>query len=100
MSFIVNNIYKLLGGKIMKKILSILLLGVLAMNLTGCAATEEQESNQTLVCTTTETDDDMKIEQVISMTYQNDKLKHMTLAVNTTIANQSAAETGKPLKHI
>ena len=62
----------------MKKILSILLMGILIIGLTGCGSTEKKEvKKQTLVCTTTESDEDMDIEQVISMTYKNDKLKQM-----------------------
>lgn len=77
----------------MKKILSILLMGILVVGLTGCGATEEKElKEQTLVCTTSENDDDMKIEQVISMTYKNDKLKHMTMEVNTKINNSDVKE--------
>ena len=77
----------------MKKILSILLMGILVLGLTGCGTTEEKElKEQTLICTTSENDDDMNIEQVISMTYKNDKLKHMTMEVNTKINNSDIKE--------
>ena len=85
----------------MKKILSILLMGILVVGLTGCGATEEKEKEvkeQTLVCTTTESDEDMGIEQVISMTYKNDKLKQMKMEVNTTLNNPDIRENWEEFK--
>ena len=77
----------------MKKVLSILLIGVLVIGLTGCGGTKKEEGKeQTLVCTTSETDEDMGIEQVVSMTYKNDKLKRMKLEVNTKITNSTVQE--------
>ncbi len=71
----------------MKKILSILLMGVLVISLTGCGTEEIKE--QTLVCTTTETEDGIDFEQVISMTYKNDKLNHMKMEVNTKVTDSN-----------
>ena len=85
----------------MKKILSILLMGILVVGLTGCGATEEKAKEvkeQTLVCTTTESDEDMDIEQVISMTYKNDKLKQMKMEVNTKINNRDIRENWATFK--
>ena len=80
----------------MKKILSILLMGVLVISLTGCGTEEIKE--QTLVCTTTETEDGIDFEQVISMTYKNDKLNHMKMEVNTTLTNPSLIENWEDYK--
>ncbi len=79
----------------MKKILSILLMGVLVIGLTGCG---NEEKEQTLVCTTTETEEGMSIEQVISMTYKNDKLNHMKMEVNTKITDSSVKENWEAFK--
>ena len=83
----------------MKKI-SIIFLSLLVMFLvTGCGTTEEKElKEQTLVCTTTESDDDMEIEQVVSMTYKNDKLKQMKMEVNTKLNNSSIKENWEAFK--
>ena len=83
----------------MKKI-SILFLSLLFVGLiTGCGTTNEEEvKEQTLVCTTTENDEDMDIEQVISMTYKNDKLKHMTMEVNTKITDSTVQENWEEYK--
>ena len=74
----------------MKKILSILLMGVLVIGLTGCG--DEEVKEQTLVCTTTETEDGIDFEQVISMTYKNDKLNHMKMEVNTKVTDATIRE--------
>ena len=82
-----------------KKILSVLLIGILLVGLIGCKATEEKEvKEQTLVCTTTESDEDMDIEQVISMTYKNDKLKQMKMEVNTKLNNPDIKENWAEFK--
>ena len=81
----------------MKKILSILLMGILVISLTGCG-TNEEAKEQTLVCTTTESDEDMDIEQVISMTYKNDKLKKMKMEVNTKLNNSAIKENWEAFK--
>ena len=82
-----------------KKILSVLLIGILVIGLTGCGAAKEKEvKEQTLVCTTTESDEDMEIEQVISMTYKNDKLKQMKMEVNTKLNNPDIKENWEAFK--
>ena len=80
----------------MKKILSILLMGVLVIGLSGCG--DEEVKEQTLVCTTVESDEDMDIEQVISMTYKNDKLKKMKMEVNTKLNNSAIKENWEEFK--
>lgn len=80
----------------MKKI-SMLFFSILIIVLvTGCGATEKKE--QKLVCTTTEDEEGMSIDQVISMTYKNDKLKHMTMEVNTTITDDTVKENWEDYK--
>ncbi len=62
-------------------------LGLIAILLiTGCGTTKE--TNQKLVCTSTQTEEGMDVEQVISMTFKNDKLSHMTMDVNTKITDE------------
>ena len=84
----------------MKKKISILFLSLfIAVLVTGCQATEKKEvKEQTLVCTTTENDEDMNIEQVISMTYKNDKLKQMKMEVNTKLNNPDIKENWEAFK--
>ncbi len=83
----------------MKKILSILLMGVLAIGLTGCNLFEEKDAKeQTLICTTTESDEDMDIEQVITMTYRKDKLTQMKMEVNTKLNNSDVKENWEEFK--
>ena len=67
----------------MRKIVFLCL--VVMLFITGCG--EVQEKEQKLVCTTVENEDGMDIEQVISMTYKNDKLKFMKMEVNTTVTD-------------
>ena len=82
----------------MKKF-SMLFLGLLVVILiTGCGAEETKVKEQTLVCTTTESDEDMDIEQVISMTYKNDKLKQMKMEVNTKLNNETIKENWDAFK--
>ncbi len=77
----------------MKKI-SMIFLGLLTIILiAGCGTTEEKE--QKLVCTSTENDDGMSIESVISMTYKNNKLNHMTMEVNTKVTDSDIQENWK-----
>ena len=95
----------------MKKI-SMLFFSLLIMILiTGCGAEEKEgqtdkepvepeKKEQTLVCTTTENDEDIGIEQVISMTYKEDKLKHMTMEVNTQINNSDVKENWEAYKKV
>lgn len=83
----------------MKKISILFLSFIIVILVTGCGASQEKEvKEQTLVCTTTENDEDMGIEQVISMTYKNDKLKHMTMEVNTKINNPDVKENWEEYK--
>ncbi len=84
----------------MKKKISMIFLSLLVIVLiTGCGITKEKEvKEQTLVCTTTESDDDMDIEQVISMTYKNDKLKQMKMEVNTKLNNPDIKENWEEFK--
>ena len=81
----------------MKKIGMLFLSLFIIVLVVGCGTTKEVKE-QTLTCTTTEEDEDMSIEQVISMTYKNDKLKHMTMAVNTTLTNPSLIENWEDYK--
>ena len=69
----------------MKKFRILFLCLLTLVLVTGCK-TESKE--QKLVCTTTENEEGMDVDQVISMTYQNDKLKHMTMEVNFKITDQ------------
>ena len=74
----------------MRKI-SMLFFGLMVMILiTGCG---KEEKEQKLVCTSVDSSDGMSSEQIISMTYQNDKLKHMTMEVNTTIVDDVVKES-------
>ena len=80
----------------MKKV-SKLFLGLLVLILiSGCGLVEEKE--QKLVCTTVENEEGMDVEQVISMTYKNDKLNHMTMEVNTTINDSTIKENWEEFK--
>lgn len=61
-------------------------LGLVAIVLlAGCGT---KETNQKLVCTSTQNEEGMSIEQVISMTFKNDKINHMTTEVNTKITDE------------
>ena len=61
----------------MKKI-SVIFLSILTFVLiTGCNSPKDVE--QKLVCTTNQNEEGIISEQVISMTYKNDKLNHMTM---------------------
>ena len=79
----------------MEKMQLIFLTIFLAL-ITGCGAKPEQK----LVCKTTETEEGVSIEQVISMTYENDKLKHMTMYVNTTITDATIKENWEQYKKV
>ena len=79
----------------MKKI-SMLFLCLLTMILiSGC---DTEDKVQTLICKNTETDDGMSIEQVISMTYKNDKLQRMTMEANTKITDSDVKENWDEFK--
>ena len=79
----------------MKKI-SMLFLCLLTMILIAGCDTEDKV--QTLICKNTETDDGMSIEQVISMTYKNDKLQRMTMEANTKITDSDVKENWDEFK--
>ena len=51
-----------------------------------------------MICKNTETDDGMSIEQVISMTYKNDKLQRMTMEANTKITDSDVKENWDEFK--
>lgn len=80
----------------MKKISMIFLSLLVIVLMTGCGMTEEKE--QTLVCTSRENDENMNVEQVVSMTYKNDKLKHMTMEFNSKIINSTIKENWEEFK--
>ena len=80
----------------MKKI-SVVFLGLLTVLLiTGCGVGEPKE--QKLVCTSTQSEDGIDASQVISMTYKNDKLNHMTMEVNTKITDSKVQENWDEFK--
>lgn len=73
----------------MKKF-GMIFLGLASVVLvTGCGA---KETERKLVCTSTQDEEGMNIEQVISMTFKNDKLNHMTMDVNTKITDDEVKE--------
>lgn len=74
------------GVRVMKK-LSMVFLGVVAITLvaTGCG---NAETEKTLVCSNTQNEDGLTIEQVISMTFKNDKMNHMKMDVNTKVTDE------------
>ena len=77
----------------MKKILIIFLSLFLSIAITGC-----NKEEKTLVCTTTQNEDGMSIEEVISMSYVNDKLKAMQMSVNTKISDEDIKENWENFK--
>ena len=80
----------------MKKI-SVVFLGLLTVLLiTGCGT--EQSKEQKLVCTSTQSEDGIDASQVISMTYKNDKLNHMTMEVKTRITDSKVQENWDEFK--
>ncbi len=84
----------------MKKISMIFFCLLAMICMTGCGTAEDkEEKEQTLVCTTTENEDGLNIEQVVSMTYQNDQLKHMKMEVNTKIIDSTAKENWEAFKN-
>lgn len=73
----------------MKKF-GMIFLGLASVVLvTGCAA---KETERKLVCTSTQAEEGMNIEQVISMTFKNDRINHMTMDVNTKITDDEVKE--------
>ena len=80
----------------MKKI-SVVFLGLLTVLLiTGCGVEEPKE--QKLVCTSTQSEEGIDASQVISMTYKNNKLNHMTMEVNTKINDSKVQENWDEFK--
>ena len=79
----------------MKKIVKVFFSLFLVVLMTGCKTVDKE---QTLVCTDVSTEEGMSIEQVISMTYKNDKLKHMKMEVNTTIVDPTVQENWEQYK--
>lgn len=73
----------------MKKIVMVF-LGLVAIVLVAGCSTNETE--QKLVCTNTQNEEGMSVEQVISMTFKNDKLNHMKMDVNTKITDEQIKE--------
>ncbi len=69
----------------MKKISMIFLSLLTIILIAGCGSAKEKE--QKLVCTSIENEDDMSFESIISMTYKNNKLNHMTMEVNTKVTS-------------
>lgn len=73
----------------MKKF-GMIFLGLASIILvTGCDTTETEKK---LVCTSTQNEEGMSIEQVISMTFKNDKLNHMTTDVNTKVTDEKVKQ--------
>ena len=64
--------------------------------LTGCGNISEKE--QKLVCKSTENDDGMSTEEVISMIYKNDKLNHMTMEINTKVTDNTVKKYWEEFK--
>ncbi len=81
----------------MKKISMIFLCLLTIVLITGCNNSNEDVERK-LICTTVENEDGMNVEQVISMTYKNNKLNHMTMEVNTTISDSTVQENWELFK--
>ena len=79
----------------MKKIKMIFLCLLAVVLVTGCGAENKEKK---LVCRTTEEEEGMSIEEVISMTYKNNKLNHMTMEVNTTITDSDVKDNWEAYK--
>lgn len=73
----------------MKK-LSILFLGLAAITLVGGCGSKETE--KTLVCSTTQDESGMKMEQVISMAFKNDKMNQMKMDLNIKVTDDEVKE--------
>ncbi len=80
----------------MKKFNVVFLSLLIVLLITGCGASQPKE--QKLVCTTTQSEEGMDSEQVISMTYKNDKLNHMTMEFNTKITDSKIRENWDEFK--
>ena len=79
----------------MKKFCMTFLVLVFMFLVTGCDGEEQK-----LVCTSVENEDGMSIEQVISMTYTDDKLTHMTMEVNTKVTDSTVQENWEGFKQM
>ncbi len=79
----------------MKKFCMTFLVLVFMFLVTGCDGEEQK-----LVCISVENDDGMSIEQVISMTYTDDKLTHMTMEVNTKVTDSNVQENWEGFKQM
>ncbi len=69
----------------MKKVSIVFLSLLIIVLMTGCGIAKDKE--KTLVCTTTESEDGINVDEVISMTYKNDKLSYMKIEVNTKVTD-------------
>ncbi len=79
----------------MKKMSKVFLILFVLILMTGCGNGDKEEK---LVCTTVENEDEMMIEQVISMTYKNDQLNHMTMEANSKITDATVQENWEDFK--
>lgn len=73
----------------MKKISVAFLCIIFIILVTGCGV---KQTKQKLVCTSTQNEDGMSVEQIISMTFKNDKLSNMKMDVNTKIIDSELKE--------
>ena len=80
----------------MKKVCMVFLSLTVMVLLTGCGNISEKE--QKLVCKSTENDDGMSTEEVISMIYKNDKLNHMTMEINTKVTDNTVKKYWEEFK--
>lgn len=80
----------------MKKLGMLFFTLLFVILVTGCEGTEKM---QKLVCTNTQKEEGMDIEQVISMTYKNDKLNYMSVEINTKITDSIIQENWENFKN-
>lgn len=74
----------------MKKRGMVLFIALAAVILiTGCGT---KNTEQKLICTNTQAESGVSVEQVISMTFKNDKINHMTMDVNSTITDENVKQ--------
>lgn len=67
----------------MKK-MGMIFLGVAAIILVTSCGNKENE----LICTNTQTEDGISVEQTISMTFKNDRINHVKMDVNSKINDE------------
>ena len=77
----------------MKKVILISLLTILLV--TGCGNNKKEEK---LVCTTSQTENGITINNVVSMIYKNNKLKNMKLEVSTKLEDVILQENWENFK--